>query len=246
MQTIKQGSKGQDVKTLQLCLHLQADGIWGKLTTESFLQWQKQNHLTADGICGQKSWALLQQQFPQYFSSVGSTTSSPTLKQGAAIPLNLNQDTYLLSKSTRKINDIIIHCTATKEGQDYTVAQIKQWHVLPVSKGGRGWSDIGYHYIIYRDGSVHVGRPVNTSGAHCTNHNSNSIGIVYVGGCPKDTTAKAKDTRTPEQQQSLLRLTRQLMSLYGLTKAQVHGHHEYDKGKACPSFDMPTFRAALG
>ena len=73
----------------------------------------------------------------------------------------------------RHINEIIIHCSATPEGRDYTVADIDRWHKA------RGWRGIGYHYVIYRDGSVHAGRPVEQIGAHCTGHNANSIGICY-------------------------------------------------------------------
>ena len=87
----------------------------------------------------------------------------------------------------RQINDIIVHCSATKEGRDYTVADIDRWHKA------RGWRCIGYHYVIYRDGSVHAGRPVEQIGAHVTNHNANSIGICYIGGL--DASGNPKDTR---------------------------------------------------
>ena len=62
----------------------------------------------------------------------------------------------------RKIDEIIIHCAATPEGKNFTVAQIRDWHV-----NGNGWKDIGYHYVIYLDGSVHKGRPIEQVGAHC-------------------------------------------------------------------------------
>lgn len=76
----------------------------------------------------------------------------------------------------RKINEIIIHCSATPEGRNFTVQQIRDWHVK-----GNGWRDIGYHYVIYLDGSVHRGRPENRVGAHCTGHNANSMGVCYIG-----------------------------------------------------------------
>lgn len=53
----------------------------------------------------------------------------------------------------RKITEIIIHCSATKEGMDFTVEDIDRWHRQ------RGFDSIGYHFVIYRDGSLHAGRP---------------------------------------------------------------------------------------
>jgi N-acetylmuramoyl-L-alanine amidase len=132
-----------------------------------------------------------------------------------------------LAKSSRTINEIIIHCSATKEGQDFTTADIKKWHLA------RGFSDIGYHYVIYRDGSVHTGRNVNISGAHCTGHNSHSIGVCYIGGLNKN--LKPKDTRTDAQKDALLKLLKQLKQLY--PKATIHGHYEY-ANKACPCFNV--------
>lgn len=132
-----------------------------------------------------------------------------------------------LIKSKRIINEIIIHCSATVEGKDYTTEDIKKWHKA------RGFSDIGYHYIIYRDGSIHNGRNVNISGAHCTNHNAHSIGICYIGGVDKYN--KPKDTRTLEQKNSLKNLLLKLKVLY--PKATIHGHCEY-ANKACPCFNV--------
>ena len=134
---------------------------------------------------------------------------------------------YSLVKSTRTIKEIIVHCSATKEGQDFTIADIKKWHLA------RGFSDIGYHYIIYRDGSIHTGRNVNISGAHCEGHNSYSIGVCYIGGLDKN--LKPKDTRTDAQKDTLLKLLKQLKQLY--PKATIHGHYEY-ANKACPCFNV--------
>lgn len=130
----------------------------------------------------------------------------------------------------RHINEIIIHCSATPEGRDYTVADIDRWHKA------RGWRGIGYHYVIYRDGSVHAGRPVEQIGAHCTGHNANSIGICYIGGVAADGKTP-KDTRTPAQRIALRELVEELMAKY--PEATVHGHREFAP-KACPSFDVQT------
>ena len=130
-------------------------------------------------------------------------------------------------KSKRSINEIIVHCTASYEGQPLTVEAIRRMHIRE-----RGWSDIGYHYVVYLDGTIHDGRDVNISGAHCTGHNTHSIGVVYVGGLLKN--GKAADTRTPAQKDGLLRLLKELKRLY--PKATIHGHREY-ANKACPCFD---------
>lgn len=127
----------------------------------------------------------------------------------------------------RKITEIIVHCSATPEGKDFTVAQIRQWHLA------RGFKDIGYHYVIYRDGTIHAGRPVAQVGAHCTGHNRNSIGICYIGGVATDGKTP-KDTRTPQQEASLKKLLWQLHQQY--PAATIHGHREF-ANKACPSFD---------
>lgn len=130
----------------------------------------------------------------------------------------------------RKINQVIIHCSATPEGKDYTVEDIDRWH------RDRGFDCIGYHYVIYRDGSVHKGRDVAKIGAHCKGRNANSIGVCYIGGMTADN-KQAKDTRTPQQKAALRALVAQLKQEYpGLT---VHGHNEY-ASKACPCFNVQT------
>lgn len=161
----------------------------------------------------------------------------------------------------RTIDKIIIHCAATKEGVNIGADTIRNWHIWPKdykegkhtyvkylgetyqsrdelpeavkNKNGRGWSDIGYHYIILLDGKVKEGRREKRSGAHTKGQNFNSIGVCYVGGVDKD--LKAKDTRTPEQKESLVNLVKKLKEKY--PKATIHGHNEF-ANKACPSFDV--------
>lgn len=132
-----------------------------------------------------------------------------------------------LSVNKRNIKELIVHCSATPEGKDYSVDTIRQWHLQ------RGFSDIGYHYVIYRDGSIHIGRDESIIGAHCTGHNTNSIGICYIGGCAVDGKTP-KDTRTEAQKNSLLKLLGELKKKY--PKAVIHSHKDY-ANKACPSFD---------
>lgn len=128
----------------------------------------------------------------------------------------------------RQIKEIILHCSATAEGRDYTVEDIDRWHKA------RGWRGIGYHYVIYRDGSVHPGRPVEQIGAHCTGHNADSIGICYIGGLAADNKTP-KDTRTPAQIQALRELVVELKKKY--PGARVHGHNEF-AAKSCPCFNV--------
>lgn len=125
----------------------------------------------------------------------------------------------------RLINEIILHCTATKEGVNYNVNDVDKWHKA------RGFKGIGYHYLILLDGTVMPGRPVNEIGAHTLGHNQNSIGICYVGGLDKN--GKAKDTRTPEQKLAMYKLIYDLLQSY--PKAVVHVHNEF-ANKACPCF----------
>jgi len=127
----------------------------------------------------------------------------------------------------RKINEIIVHCSATPEGRAHTVADIRRWHKQ------RGFVDIGYHYVIYLDGTIHAGRALERTGAHCTGHNKNSIGICYIGGMTKDM-KMAKDTRTPEQKNALRSLLKQLRKQF--PGARIFGHRDF-AAKACPSFD---------
>lgn len=204
MELYKVGSRGEMVKKIQQVVKAYPDGIFGDLTNEAVKAWQREHGLTADGIVGMKTLAKM---FPAMTG---------------------------LKKSKRRIDLILVHCTATAEGKDYTVEQIREWHTAPKPKGN-GWSDIGYHYVIYRDGSIHEGRDVDVSGAHCEGHNAHSIGIVYVGGCEKDGKT-TKDTRTEEQKTALLSLLFELRKLY--PDAVIAGHRDYDRhGKTCPSFD---------
>ena len=127
----------------------------------------------------------------------------------------------------RKINLIIVHCSATPEGKDFTVDDITRWHKA------RGFKTIGYHYVIYRDGTIHGGRPVSEEGAHCVGHNKNSIGVCYIGGLVADGKTP-KDTRTDAQKLSLRNLLSQLKKSY--PGVAIRGHRDF-AAKACPSFD---------
>ncbi|MCM1521369.1 MAG: N-acetylmuramoyl-L-alanine amidase [Muribaculaceae bacterium] len=127
----------------------------------------------------------------------------------------------------RNINKIIVHCTATPPGRNVTIADIDRWH------RNRGFDCIGYHYVVYLDGSVHQGRPMERAGAHCRGYNATSIGVCYVGGVADDCRTPL-DTRTEAQKASLLSLLKELKGRFPL--AEIHSHSDYAR-KGCPSFD---------
>ena len=130
----------------------------------------------------------------------------------------------------RKINKIILHCTATAEGKEYSVDTIRKWHLK------RGFSDIGYHYLIGLDGTIHLGRDVFKQGAHTLGENKTSIGVAYVGGVESVRVGgkwKPKDTMTQGQETGFLVLYNSLKIVFG--DLALHGHSEY-ANKACPSF----------
>lgn len=139
----------------------------------------------------------------------------------------------------RRIDEIIIHCSATEEGKDYTVEDIDKWHKA------RGWKGIGYHYVIYRDGTIHEGRKEEEIGAHCTDHNTHSIGICYIGGVDKF--SKPKDTRTPEQKETMTKLVWSLVGKYAKMgwNVTVHPHSEY-ANKSCPCFNVKEWLKEIG
>lgn len=128
----------------------------------------------------------------------------------------------------RDINKIILHCSATREGQNISTETIRGWHV-----NERGWSDIGYHFVVLLDGTVDKARPVKRQGAHVRGKNKGSIGVCYIGGC--DANMNPKDTRNEAQKKSLEELISYLMESYD--DATLHGHNEFSS-KACPSFNV--------
>jgi len=133
----------------------------------------------------------------------------------------------------RVINKIYLHCTATKgdETGDVSVETVRRWH----TSEPRSWSDIGYHYLITRDGTVNVGRPIEKAGAHVLGDNATSVGIAYTGGLHAET-GIAWDTRTPEQIKALKTLVNALREVFP-TIVSVHGHNEVS-AKACPCFNV--------
>lgn len=132
---------------------------------------------------------------------------------------------------------IVLHCAATPEGKDFSVDAIHRAHLA------RSFSGIGYNFVIYRDGTIHEGRPEWAAGAHTSGYNSTSIGVCYIGGVASDGKTP-KDTRTPEQRKALVALVKHLMSKYKIPASKVCGHYQF-ANKACPSFKIEGFRKEL-
>lgn len=136
----------------------------------------------------------------------------------------------------RAIHKIIIHCTATREGDDISVDTIRRWHLA------RGWSDIGYHYVIDIKGNINAGRPIELMGSHTRGENKYSIGVAYVGGVEADGVTP-KDTRTKAQKDSIIRLVKKLKGCY--PDVSIHGHNEFSN-KACPSYNVQNEKDLFG
>lgn len=127
----------------------------------------------------------------------------------------------------RKITLIIMHCSATPPGSSLSFEDCRRDHIEH-----RGFKDIGYHYYITRDGTLHYGRPESQVGAHCTNHNRHSIGICYEGGI--DDNGNPADTRTPAQLSTWNTLLCILSHRY--PHALIVRHRDLNPLKACPGF----------
>ena len=138
----------------------------------------------------------------------------------------------------RPLNEIIIHCAATRPDwmKGTSIAEkrdeIRRWHLE------RGWRDIGYHYLIDRDGSSIEGRPLDQTGAHVKGRNTGTIGVCLMGGHGSSENDGFTDHFTPEQDAALRQLIDALVSRYGSMK--VTGHNQY-AAKACPGFYVPTW-----
>lgn len=148
------------------------------------------------------------------------------------------------------IDSIIIHCSATKAGQDFKAKDIDRMH------RNRNFAMIGYHYVIDLDGTIEEGRPLDMEGAHCNtkgtsgiSYNKHSIGICYIGGL--DSNGKPADTRTEAQKKALMELVSRLKQQFNIT--EILGHRDTspdlnDNGivepsewiKSCPCFDAAT------
>ena len=139
-------------------------------------------------------------------------------------------------KPIKAVEYLVIHCSATKEDQDFDANEIRRWHLK------RGWFDIGYHFVIKRDGTVEKGRDTSIPGAHARGYNHVSLGICLIGGVESD--GKTEEANyTHAQWESLESLVRELKDKH--EGARVVGHRDLaNVNKKCPSFDAPEWWAS--
>jgi len=139
----------------------------------------------------------------------------------------------------RNINIIIIHCSATRPNMDIGLAEIRDWHV-----NGNAWSDVGYHRIIRRDGTLENGRSFGVAGAHCKGHNHDSIGICLVGGVTENNINIPENNFTEAQFIELERLLKELLADH-TNITHVYGHSNF-ANKDCPCFDVIEWLKDVG
>lgn len=133
----------------------------------------------------------------------------------------------------RTVNTIVVHCSATPPSMDIGAEEIRKWHVEE-----NKWTDIGYHFVIRRDGTVEEGRPLKRPGAHVKGRNSDSVGVCWVGGVSEN--GKTEDNRTADQSSALFHLLQDLQQEF--PGAGVLGHRDFNEVKKdCPSFDVRTW-----
>lgn len=131
----------------------------------------------------------------------------------------------------RNVDLIVVHCSASPDYMDIGAKEIKDWHV-----NGNKWSDIGYHYVVRRNGEIERGRPERIPGSHARGVNSRSIGICWVG----------TTNISPEQEKSLIGLINLVRGKYNIEIENVKGHREAVKtDKTCPNLNMDRLRAEL-
>lgn len=136
----------------------------------------------------------------------------------------------------RRIENIVIHCSATKPNQDVGSREIRSWHMA------KGWQDIGYHFVVRRGGQIELGRRLDVTGAHVKYHNRTSVGVCYVGGIDEE--GNPEDNRTDPQKKSLELLVRLLWAMY--PDAEVLGHCDFPGvAKACPCFSVKDWLESL-
>lgn len=209
------------------------------MTKDEIKKFQKEHGLVVDGIIGPQTRKVMQELARPPAVSARKEPDKAAINAPASVvqkqparPAAEWSGQIALEYTKRPISEVIFHCTATPEGRRFDRTDVNAWHKQ------RGWAMIGYHYLILLDGTIQVGRPIGMVGAHVQGHNAGTIGIAYVGGLSADG-KKAEDTRTAMQVAAAKWLIGALKTKFKI-KRRAKGHNEYDKGKACPSFSMPT------
>lgn len=153
----------------------------------------------------------------------------------------------------RECKFIVVHCSDTPSEMDIGAAEIRIWHTAPPPHGN-GWRDIGYHFVIRRDGTIERGRPLDQDhliepdevGSHVQGYNSVSVGVCMVGGARRVAGGglAAQDNFSKHQYDMLAAHLMVLKKQF--PHARIVGHHTLNPGKACPSFDVDAFMARYG
>lgn len=131
----------------------------------------------------------------------------------------------------QRVGFIVVHCSATKPSGDFDVNDIRRWHLK------RGFVDVGYHYVIKRDGTLQEGRPLDRQGAHVSRFNHLSVGICLIGGVSEADHRIPENNFTDEQFDTLANLLPDMKALF--PGAEIVGHRDMPNvKKACPSFDV--------
>lgn len=134
----------------------------------------------------------------------------------------------------RTIKKIIIHCSDSDDSLDIGRREIDEWHKARGFLSPTGLH-IGYHFVVRRSGLIELGRPVDEVGAHVKGHNSDSIGICWIG----------RKAISENQKRELFKLVKTLMIQYKIDIDNVYGHYEFDPNKTCPNLDMVKVRAEV-
>lgn len=130
------------------------------------------------------------------------------------------------------------HYSATFEDQDIGAAEIDAMHKA------RGWSGIGYHFVVRMDGRIEAGRPLTKIGSHVRGQNKGNLGCVYIGGLRRATGVNVGfDTRTNEQKSVMVQHTLAMLTRFP-TIQRVVGHRDL-AATQCPGFDVRAWWAGV-
>lgn len=151
-----------------------------------------------------------------------------------------------------KIDLIVIHCSATPNGEWVDAQTIDRWHhERGFARADRfrlrqnqQLASIGYHFVVYTNGAVMTGRHLEETGAHAFGHNLRSIGICLIG----------TDAYSRAQWEALAANVRGLIERH--PGCRVLGHRDLSEDvngdglierwewhKTCPGFDVATWFA---
>lgn len=225
------------------------DNMMGRETRMAIRKFQKKNKIRVTGVVGPITRNALNKFHEEEQDEGEDDEDREEVLSRATINKLVGNDGTSQPKAKRPIHTLVIHCTATPEGIEFTREQINQMHL------DRGFRKIGYHRLFHLDGSVDIGRMDEEIGAHVAGHNIGTLGFSYVGGLNRF--KKAKDTRTPQQKDSLKRVIQATVKKYNLRA--VMGHRDlspdtdqdgvvepWEWVKECPCFDaIPEYGRLL-